>query len=150
MSKNNIAQFPHLSEICDGKEINQELKSDIAVHLDILKNEFVKYFPELDVNSMETQMVHNPFICTVDDIRSDLQDQLIDLAHDSSAKDAFDHLDLIEFWCKMQPAYPAVGSVALRTLILFMSTYLCEQAFSQMLLIKSKTRNKLLNLEADL
>ncbi|CAK9806269.1 SCAN domain-containing protein 3 [Anthophora plagiata] len=45
--------------------------------------------------------------------------------------------------------YPALANKALQHLIQFCTTYLCEQAFSVLLYVKSKYRNKL-NVEADL
>ena len=53
-------------------------------------------------------------------------------------------VDLPSFWSSMLGSYPIVSEIAP-----FQSTYLCEAAFSSMLVIKTKARNRL-DVEADL
>jgi zinc finger BED domain-containing protein 5/7/8/9 len=67
----------------------------------------------------------------------------LELKTDSSAKDIFDEKSLTEFWPLMINSYPKVTEKALRALIPFVSTYLCESGFSTLLQIKSKQRNRL-------
>lgn len=74
---------------------------------------------------------------------------MIDLVNDSSARDYFEKETLIKFWCKISISYPRVAEVALRSLLLFPSTNLCEAGFSSLLFMKSKIRSRL-NVEADL
>ena len=52
----------------------------------------------------------------------------------------------------MRNNYPQLAYNALQVVLLlpFSSTYLCESAFSTLVIIKSKSRNKLSNVEADL
>ena len=42
---------------------------------------------------------------------------------------------LTKFWCEMSLIYPNVADRAVKTLLMFPSTYLCEQGFSALLLI---------------
>ena len=67
----------------------------------------------------------------------------LELKTDSSAKDIFDEKSLTEFWPLMINSYPKVTEKALRVLIPFVSTYLCESGFSTLLQIKSNQRNRL-------
>jgi hypothetical protein len=52
-------------------------------------------------------------------------------------------MDIEEYWCKKAIAYPKLREIALRYLVMFSTTYLCEQGFSGLLYIKNKQRNRL-------
>ena len=54
-----------------------------------------------------------------------------------------------EFWVTYLPLYPKVGEEALRLILPFSSTYLCEAGFSALVVLKTKQRNRL-NVENDL
>ena len=77
------------------------------------------------------------------------QEELITLATDSGAKDLFQHVSLSHVWCGVMKSYPRICDIALKRLMPFPSTYLCESAFSTILTIKSKARNRL-QLEPDI
>ena len=54
------------------------------------------------------------------------------------------------FWATMYGLYPRIAVAALTLLVAFLSTYLCESAFSSMVQIKTKLQNRLIDLESDL
>ncbi len=76
-------------------------------------------------------------------IPSDVQDEFLDLKHDSAAKDLYEEKYLNVFWCSMHQSYPKVSEIALRLLLPFSTTYLCESCFSTFLQIKNESRNRL-------
>ena len=76
-------------------------------------------------------------------------EEFLELVNDSVAKDAFETLTLTKFWTKMSVTYPAVSDVDVNSLLIFPSTYLCEQGFSTLFNINSKLRSRL-NVEQDL
>ena len=96
-------------------------------------------------------LVHYTFCCTVDDLPDDVQENFLDLINNTAAKEDFhlQQLRISDFWAKMLPIFPKISEFALKVLIPFSSTYLCESGFSSLLVIKSKTRNRL-DVEADL
>ena len=71
------------------------------------------------------------------------------MIYDSSAKASFDDEALDKFWAMMQNTYPKVAAKSLALLTAFPSTYLCESAFSSIVTIKTKARNKLLDVASD-
>ncbi|KAK4304824.1 hypothetical protein Pmani_020247 [Petrolisthes manimaculis] len=73
----------------------------------------------------------------------------MDLKNDSAAKDAFQNMELEEFWTLVRGTYPLLATNALRILVQFSSTYLCETGFSALVHLKTKARSKL-EVEADL
>ena len=67
----------------------------------------------------------------------------------STAKEDFKELELETFWANYLPVYPLIATRALRILTMFGSTYLYEAAFSSLVAIKTKYRNRL-SVEGDL
>ena len=87
----------------------------------------------------------NPF-CTELDVSSipdDIQDEFLDLRNDSSAHDFINVKSVTQFCCVMYQSYTKVSMVALRVLVPFASTYLCEAEVSTLANIKTKNRNRL-------
>ena len=106
-------------------KLEGELKIEVESHLQILKEEYDCYFPGLG------------------------NVELTEWKCNSTVKDDFEAMSLNSFWAKYLHIYKNVGSVAIRTLLPFSSTYLCESGFSALVSMKTKFRNKL-ECEADL
>uniref|UniRef100_A0AAR2IY92 DUF4371 domain-containing protein n=1 Tax=Pygocentrus nattereri TaxID=42514 RepID=A0AAR2IY92_PYGNA len=101
----------------------------IVEHLQSLKMQLRDYFPALDVHF---SWIENPFvdICqgAIASLGASEQDSLIDLYCDK---------------------YPDLSDKAVRFLMPFPTTYLCESGFSMLVVLKTKYRNRL-NVEPDL
>ena len=69
-------------------------------------------------------------------------EQFIDLTSDFTLKSIYNPNSLISFWVKARAEFPLVGCKALRVLVPFATSYLCEAGFSAVAVIKSKYRNK--------
>ena len=76
-------------------------------------------------------------------IVKEAQEEFVDMVNDSTAKDAFAMKSMEDFWCGMKDSYPQLTDIAIKVLLPFASTYLCESGFSTLLAIKCKARNKL-------
>ena len=139
---NHFASFHRLTEITED-DFNKNLKQDIISHLRNLQNEFERYFPKINTGSILMKVARNSFIHKVEDVPQAIQEEFIELTHDSIAKDEFHSCKVKEFWVKMQHCYPRIGIQALNILVPFCSTYLYECGFSALLTIKSKARNRL-------
>ena len=72
-----------------------------------------------------------------------------DLSCDGGLKNEFKKDILCDFWLKQRAEYGLISDRALKLLIPFSTSYLCEAGFSAMLAIKNKHRTKL-ELEPDL
>ena len=151
LQSSSTRNFPCLTAVfeIDGP-FEESLKGSISEHLGALKAEFVRYFPEIDEDDLSASLARDPFKCSVHDVPEDMQDEFIDMTYSSDAKDEFRMLEKGEFWAKMRDVYPKISENGLRKLIPFSSTYLCEQAFSALVALKTKNRNKLKDVEADL
>lgn len=77
------------------------------------------------------------------------EDALIELSCDSALKSVFKESSLISFWIKVKTEYTELSQIALKELMGFTTTYLCEKSFSSLLFLKNKYRNRL-SVENDL
>lgn len=112
-------------------------------------NSFRNYFPKIEG---EIQWIRNPFeedYLKKLKISSSEEDSLIELSCDQTLKSFFKTTPLVPFWINVRQEYPAIAKIALRHLMGFSTTYLCERAFSTLLFLKNKYRNKL-NVDSDL
>ena len=118
-----------------------ELKTNVAQHLEKLECEFRPYFPELSRGDMS--LARNPFRLSSEKVEDELQDQFIDMKNDSRSQDVFEAFPVTDFWLRMALLYPEISKTALKKLLPFSSTWPCESAFSTLLNVKSKQRNRL-------
>ena len=139
---NNFASFHCLTGITEN-DFNKNLKEDIISHLPNLKDEFERYFPEINTGSILMKVARNPFIHKVEDGPEAIQEEFTEITNNFFAKDELHSCKLEEFWVKMQHCYPRIGIQVLNILVPFSLTYLCECGFSALLTIKSKARNRL-------
>jgi len=136
--------FITLTETIDNGDITNQFLQLIAQHLASLEFEFLQYFPE--INDTTSSVIVSPFTALVtsfSDKDEATQNQLIDIQQDLIAKNLFATLSLNDFWCSMLPSYPLLGDIAIRALLPFSSTYLCESGFSHLVDIKTKQRIKM-------
>jgi hypothetical protein len=75
---------------------------------------------------------------------------LIEISTDSALKLQFKENSLANFWLHVRTDCPELPYKALKVVIPFPTTYLCEKAFSALMYLKNKYRNCLRNLESDL
>ena len=86
----------------------------------------------------------NPFSPAMDiaTVLEEVRDELLDLRKDSASLEMFIEKPLSQFWCTMLRSYPKVLTKALRVIVPFAFTYLCETGFSAFVHVKSKARNQ--------
>ena len=69
---------------------------------------------------------------------------MVELANDGGLKTKFEQTtSLAAFWVNAKWEYPEIAVKALKTLLPFPTTYLCEAGFSTMAVTKTKLRNRL-------
>ena len=146
----NIAMFENLNAFLNDNELHfHEVKLLVITHLTNLKVHFGKYFDDLSLSKHE--WIRSPFndIETISHLSISQQEKLLELSSDGTLKRKFDIVPLAEFWILVKNEYPQLSELAMSILIPFTSTYLCEKAFSSMVTIKTKSRNRL-QVEGDL
>lgn len=149
IGQGNPASFSNLDYAIKDSIFEPELNKLIATHLYELKIEFIKYFPDIDEKRESWKFIRNPFHCEVIDIFEEGQEEFLELKFNFTAKEDFEEMELETFWFNYLHVYPLIATRALRILTIFGSTYLCEAAFSALVAIKTKSRNRM-RVEADL
>jgi hypothetical protein len=128
---------------------NKELIiSQIEDTLENLKVSFAKYFPKLNVSEFE--WILNPFVGDPSGLSFAEKEKLIELKNDVKSKTYFIEFEIAKFWVLMRRDFPELSEKALRALLPFGSSYLCEFGFSALTEIKSKKRERLGMLDEEL
>ncbi|ROT69412.1 putative general transcription factor II-I repeat domain-containing protein 2-like [Penaeus vannamei] len=112
--------------------------------LEMLKAEFGVRFRELHVYAKEIHLFQNPFVADIDEAQPSYQFELAELQDCDVLKDAFKPNSLIDFYAALpNDTYPNIRKHAMKMSTLFGSTYICEQTFSRMKLLKTPMRSRL-------
>ena len=88
------------------------------------------YFPPCDANN---KWIWDPFQVDVKDVKkltTKEENSLVELSCDTSLKSCFSRNDLRDCWLLLKNEYPELATKALKHLMPFPTTYLCEPAFS--------------------
>lgn len=136
--------FPALESILQEKSIkilDPSLKTIFTQHLLSLSEHFRKYFPD---DLQQYDWVRNPFqSLTPSTLSTEEEEQLIELSCDSNLKLQYATDKLFEFWSSVSQEYHAIRTAALKVLLPFATSYLCETGFSAVAVIKNKYRSKI-------
>jgi hypothetical protein len=139
-----VSSFLFLDSFISENEIklNPELAANIKEHFENLIADFKKYFPE---NLTSEFWIRDSF--PIEDIPPESlttqeKDELIELYCDGSLQQMSKKMDLTEFWLARRKEYPLISDKAVKFLLVFSTTYLCECEFSSMIYIKNKYRNR--------
>jgi len=146
VQQNNYDMFLSLSDFKISENIDiKEINNVIGEHLQALSYAFNKYYPPEDDVRLGNMWIIHPFIEQSNHkLNISEQEQLIDLKSDMGLKVLFDSISVTQFWIKVRNDYPILHEKAMRILLAFSTTYLCESAFSALTIIKSKQRNRLI------
>ena len=122
-------------------EPNGQLSQKIHDHLKLLRMELLHYLPDL----VSCTYPVNPFCIdpALLPVGTGEQEEIIDIQVDDTAKSKLNECSPIDFWLIMGSTYPTFARNAVRQLLIFSSAWECEQGFSALIAIKSKSRNRL-------
>ena len=114
-------------------------------HLSLLSKEFERYFPTTKDPRTGKEWIRDPFVNKPGEssLSMEEEDQLLEIANDGDLKSTFETTTLPVFWNKVLAEYPKIATTALKALLPFPTTYLCEAGFSAVTATKTKYRNKL-------
>ena len=78
------------------------------------------------------------------------EEKLIEISMDNALKLQVKDRSLSNFWAYLQADFPELSKKAMKVLMPFVTTYLCEKSFSALVYLKNKYRNRLNNVESEL
>lgn len=142
--KGNTECFYNLHDILviNNAELDGIVKTYLMQHLSDLQNTFLDYFP---AQSENFDWVQNPFIeyCDTFQLQMKEREELIDISTDFTLKSIFTASDIFNFWLQIYNQYPELSKRAIKILMPFVTTYMCEKSFSLYIATKTKYRNRL-------
>ena len=127
-----------------------EITTLILNHLDTLLLNLDRYFPSISVDwydwvgspFVEFEPSEGQFSLTEEELASVSSDRKLKLKHSEFTLDAF--------WLLVKKEHPVIAQKALRLLLQFSTSYLCEFGFSALTTMKHKKRAQLLSVEDEL
>ena len=111
------------------------------------------YFPDLDQREKKSWILR-PFSSELENVIEDTDTnakiEFLSLREDIALKVDYQEQELCSFWGKLGNEYPILSERALKVLIPFATTYRCEVGFSTMVVIKTKARNRMIDINNDI
>ncbi|KAL1265252.1 hypothetical protein QQF64_003279 [Cirrhinus molitorella] len=145
LNNDNFDAFPLLDDFLNESTVPKaSLRQVIGDRLSEMEMQFREYFPENQAMSATEEWIRNPFTETSQTgMPIELEESLIDMATDTGLKQRFVEKPLVDFWISVHAEYRELSDMALKKLLPFASTYLCETGFSALVYIKNKYRARL-------
>ena len=97
-----------------------------------LKNEFSTRFDDFYKYDKEIKLFQNPFQVDINNVKNNLQMEVIELQNDEVLKNSFrEATSLPQFYsCLPISTFPGIRQFSQKLIAAFASTYICEQTFS--------------------
>ena len=128
------------------KDLNRQVVFIIQQHLQSLTKYFDLYYPSEEDPRPGNMSIIDPFVANIEESKLSIKEKesLINLSCDDSLKAKFKScLSRAHFWLSVKNEYPLLNEKAMKILIQFSTTYLCEKAFSSVTVIKNRYRSRL-------
>ncbi|KAJ1198429.1 hypothetical protein NDU88_002270 [Pleurodeles waltl] len=140
-----LNMFQTLAGIVGETELEHSFCQLVHDHLSLLLKEFERYFPTTKDPRTGKEWIRDTFANKSGESSMSMQEeeQLLEIANDGGLKTTFETTTLLVFWIKVMAEYPEIATTALKSLLPFPTTYLCEAGFSAVTATKTKQRNKL-------
>ncbi|KRY09206.1 hypothetical protein T12_13594 [Trichinella patagoniensis] len=108
-----------------GKCFSEDLKRKIESHLTNQKDEFLRYFPDVEPQNSIYKLARNPFLANVENLPYELQEEATEMQFNSLAKDSLE-----SFW---PTKFTYIGSICINVPLRngILSTYGTSYAASQ-------------------
>ena len=144
MQKEDIDIFPCLQDAVANVSVNiGELFALISQHLQELAISFGQYFPHNADPRKGNFWIINQFTEDIDscNLNTAEKESLMELSCDTTLMSKHKDLPLSQFWLSLTTECPELSDKAIKLLLIFSTSYLCEKSFSSLSLIKTKQRN---------
>ncbi|XP_068112177.1 SCAN domain-containing protein 3-like isoform X1 [Hyperolius riggenbachi] len=141
-----FAMFQTLTEILEETDPGPTFSQLLQDHLSQLSQEFEHYFPTSKDPRTGKEWIRDPFVSKPDDLTLSVieEGQLLEIANDGDLKSMFARTsNLYHFWIQVKAEYPQIATKALKSLLPFPTSYLCEAGLSAVTATKTRSRNRL-------
>ena len=121
-------------------------------HLALLHQKYDHYF--FAINMEQYDWIRNLFSTnaeiSTEKLSLPVKENFLELRNDRTLRLKFRDIPLGEFWIAVGKEYKQISKKALKILLQFCTTYLCEQSFSTLVLIKNDKRSCLKEIDQEL
>ncbi|KAE8280292.1 Zinc finger BED domain-containing protein 5 Transposon-derived Buster1 transposase-like protein [Larimichthys crocea] len=141
----DLQHFPLLLQQSGGM-LPDALTRQFAGHMDQLQEEMHSRFSDINEHITKDAWVMDPFLAKEEEVEHlQAEDELMDIKSNSVCKRFYDENGFKQFWLAKGPGVaPRLANHAITRYILpFATTYLSKTAFSALVTIKTKARNRL-------
>ncbi|KAK1332829.1 hypothetical protein QTO34_006360 [Cnephaeus nilssonii] len=144
----DLQMFSNFDEYMREKDLNRQvvLVTLVQQHLQSLTESFSHYYPKKEDPRHGNMWIIDTFAANIEDSNLNVNEKesLINLSLDNSLKAKFQSsLSRPHFWISIKSEYPLLSEKAMKILIQFSTTYLCEKTFSSVTAIKTQNRSQL-------
>lgn len=153
IKQENLEMFANVDEFVKTYKAEEQhikvLFVTIENHLNMLAKNFKKYFFANDNLIASCEWIRDPFQNTPEGLTTAEEEIFIDFTASGEIKRQFSNKSLFEFWAGVDDEFSTLKARALRILLPFSTSYLCETGFSTVAALKTKYRSQL-NVEKEL
>ncbi|KAL4135376.1 hypothetical protein QTP88_006990 [Uroleucon formosanum] len=123
VQKNQFEMFPSLSVTQESSEVMKF----VVEHLTALEESLDKYFPDLDIS--EYDWINDPFDKNISltEFNLEEEEELAEIRNNRTLLSKYKNVPLNEFWIHVEKIHDKIGKKALKILLQFSTSYLCEQ-----------------------
>ncbi|XP_026546538.1 SCAN domain-containing protein 3-like isoform X1 [Notechis scutatus] len=146
LAEDDLQMFSNFAEYMREKDVNRQVITIVQQHLQSLTESFGRYYPKNEDPRHGNMWIIDPFAANIEDSNLSLHEKenLIDLSCDGHLKIKFhSSISSPHFWLSVKSEYPLLSEKAMKILIQFSTTYLCEKTFSSVTAIKTRYRSRL-------
>ena len=149
VSENVLAMFPNLSDFISEHDMDSKVLQIVLEHLVSLEEYFNLFFWTilwilLDFHKTGNLWIADPFSVNSRGTSLHLSEKscLAELASDDALKLKLrSSSSRFEFWAGLEDEFPLLHKKAVKVLLQFLTTYLCEKTFSAVTAIKTRYRS---------
>ena len=121
------------------RQHNEKMFEEMRCHLNQLKAELMHYFPAMERCAyLNNPFTINPSLLPVGTAGE--QEDIIDIQCDQAARTKHKECFPLNFWLSMSSTYQSLAQNAIPHLLVFPSTWECDQGFSAMMSIRVVSR----------
>ena len=136
----------------DMGDVDRQFVVDLAQkHLSLLQQKYDCYF--FTINTQQHDWIRNPFSSnaefSTEELSLPIRESFLELRNDRTLGLKFSEMSLGEFWVSIRE-YKLISKAAIEILLQSSTTYLCEQSFSSLVLIKNNKRSCLRDIDREL
>ena len=137
--------FQTLTEILKETEPGPSFSQLVHDQLAQLSEEFEHYFPTTEDSPTGKERIRDPFVNKPGELTLSVleEDQLLEIANDNGLKSMLETTSSVHMLCKVKAEYHEVATKALKSLLPFPTSYLCEAGFSSVTATKTRLRSRL-------